>query len=421
MSGYSIIDRRKNPKGKNLPNRQRFLERVKHKIKDKLKENLSKRSITSNDSEEISVDIDSVEEPSFSYDSASGNWHHVLPGNKEYIPGDLIPKPQQGGQGRGNRAGQGSGEDEFIFSVNRDEYLNIIFEDLELPDLVKRSEKAAINWQRRRSGNSKTGAASNLDLPRSLRNSLGRRIALAFPLDRRIQELENKLAETSNEEECEELKSQISELKRRRLTVAYIDPIDIRYKRYERVPVPNSQAVMFCLMDVSGSMSEGQKEIAKRFFLLLYLFLQRKYKKVSVVFIRHTDMAAEVTEDEFFYSTESGGTEISSGLALMQNIIRERFNPSNWNLYCVQASDGDNMTSDNQRVLSLMNELLPVFQYYVYNEVTNNHGDSPNFSYGDTAADLLEPLRNTHQNLEIIELGDESDVVPTFRQVFAKK
>lgn len=420
MGSYSIIDRRKNPRGKNLPNRQRFIERVKHKIQKHLKENSNKRSITSDEHEKVIIDSDGAEEPNFQYDANSGIWNHVLPGNRNFVPGDQIPKPLAQGSRQGNRAGHGDGTDGFVFDLSKDEYLDIVFEDLELPDLVKRSEKAAVNWQRRRAGSTKQGAAANLDLLKSLRNSLGRRIALAFPLDRQIQELSKALEAESDPVQRSLLEQQLADLRRRRLSVAYIDPVDIRYKRYERVPIPNSQAVMFCLMDVSGSMSEFLKELSKRFFLLLYLFLRRKYTKVDVVFIRHTDRAKAVTEQEFFYSTESGGTELSSALILMREIIREKYDPQSWNLYCVQATDGDNVPSDNEKMLATLRELLPMFQYFVYNEV---RGDGLNFGsdYSPmTAARLLEDLQSSFDNLEIISLDDIQQVVPTFRRVFAR-
>lgn len=417
MSSYNIIDRRKNPSGKNLPNRQRFIERAKHKIRERIKDTFNKRSITDDANEQIT--IDGIDEPNFNYDTSSGHWHHVLPGNKKYIPGDTIPKPIHNPSGGGSKAGKGEGEDNFVFELNKDEYLNILFEDLELPDLVKRNEKNIVSWQRRRSGTSKSGSISNLDLVKSLKNSLARRIALAFPIERKIKELEELLLTIEDEKQKKDILQEISELKIRRLSIAYIDPLDIRYKRYERIPISNNQAVMFCVMDVSGSMSESQKEIAKRFFLLLYLFLQRKYNKVDIVFIRHTDSAKEVTEEEFFYGTESGGTEISTGLSLMKQIITDRYNTAVWNLYCVQATDGDNISSDNDMMMNLMNELLSDFQYYVYSEITPTNSGS-GYTVGATVLDMLGLLTTHHKNLKLIKLNNVTDVVPTFRETFGK-
>lgn len=417
MANYHIIDRRKNPSGKNLPNRKRFIDRAKEKIKERLKDNFNKRSISNEGNEEIIIDIDGIDEPNFSYDLNSGEWNYILPGNKTYVPGDKIQKPKEGGSKRGG-AGKGESEDSFVFSVNREEYLNILFDDLELPDLIKQSQKNAVAWERRRAGYSKSGPASKLDLPRTLRGSLSRRIALGVPLDRNIKELSEQLAAESDNNKKDQILKELEILINRRAGIAYIDPVDVRYKRHELVPMPNSQAVMFCIMDVSGSMGEREKEISKRFFLLLYLFLQRQYRRVDIVFISHTDTAKEVTEEQFFYSIGSGGTEISSSLILLKNIIQDRYSPFSWNLYCVQSSDGDNITSDNKNVENCLQKLLPVFQYYVYNEIS---GPQQSLYERETIYGTFNAMKPLHKNLEVIQLLDISDVVPSFRRVFAKK
>ena len=131
-------------------------------------------------------------------------------------------------------------------------------------------------------------------------------------------------------------------LQRRRKVIAYIDPVDIRFNRFEPQPLPNANAVMFCLMDVSGSMGEREKDLAKRFFVLLHLFLKRRYERTDIVFIRHTHEAQEVDEETFFYSTQSGGTVVSTALEEMRRIIEERYPSREWNIYAAQASDGDN-------------------------------------------------------------------------------
>ena len=138
----------------------------------------------------------------------------------------------------------------------------------------------------------------------------------------------------------------------------YIDPLDVRYRRFEAHPKPVAQAVMFCLMDVSGSMTEHMKDLAKRFYVLLYIFLKRRYKNVEVVFIRHTHQASEVDEETFFNSPETGGTVVSTALEEMQRVINERYSPDNWNIYAAQASDGDNTASDNDKTAALLTKII---------------------------------------------------------------
>src|SRR5258707_731896 len=164
--------------------------------------------------------------------------------------------------------------------------------------------------------------------------------------------------------------AKIEALKARARRIPFIDPIDIRYRRFETVPKPVAQAVMFCLMDVSGSMSEHMKDLAKRFYMLLYVFLMRRYRHVEIVFIRHTDRAEEVDEDTFFHGPASGGTLVSSALATMHDIVRSRFRPADWNIYAAQASDGDNSYADGDVAGRLLIEkILPVTQFFAYLEV----------------------------------------------------
>ncbi len=184
---------------------------------------------------------------------------------------------------------------------------------------------------------------------------------------------------------------------RRTGLIPYIDPLDVRYRKFEPQPKPVAQAVMFCLMDVSGSMTEHMKDLAKRFYVLLYIFLKRRYKHVDVVFIRHTHQAQEVDEDTFFHSPETGGTVVSTALEEMQRVIDERYSPDSWNIYAAQASDGDNTASDNDKTASLLiNGILPVCQYYAYLEVGR---DSEHFPPGFIRRDF-GPVADLHRDLQ---------------------
>lgn len=422
MSDYHIIDRRQNPRGKNLPNRQKFLKKVKKYLKNRVRDAMNKRQITDENGESISVPIDSINEPSFDYDRNTGEWEQILPGNKNFIVGDQIKKPQSGrGGGSGREAGQGSpGEDDFKFTITRDEYLDMVFEDLELPDMVKKSEKAATVWHRIRAGFKTDGNPSQLDLIRSMKNGLGRRLALRKPVERKIEQVVEQLESDPNNPD---LLAELEQLKRKKQGIPWIDPIDIRYRRWDVKPVPNSQAVIFCLMDVSGSMGDKEKEIAKRFYLLLYLFLQRQYEKVQIVFVRHTDTAKEVGEEEFFHGQESGGTVVSSGIEMINEIIAKRFPLDAWNIYIVQASDGDNYNSDNQYCRDLLQDLLPKVQYYVYAEVREIYNMQQQMFLGPTSGlwDVMDELTDQFSQLTTIKLPSVDSVVPVFRQVFARE
>ena len=210
------------------------------------------------------------------------------------------------------------------------------------------------------------------------------------------------------------LKEEIAELRKKIENVPFIDTFDLRFKNYEKRPIPSSQAVMFCLMDVSGSMDQATKDIAKRFYVLLYLFLNRTYENVDVVFIRHHTQAKEVDEHEFFYSQETGGTIVSSALKLMKEIVADRYPANEWNIYAAQASDGDNWADDSPRCKELLvNTLLPTCQYYSYIEITRRSHQTLWHEY--------EKLESSFDNFAMKNIKTVDDIFPVFRELFQKE
>lgn len=428
---FTIIDRRLNPKGKSLANRQRFLRRAKEQVMRAVRDQASKRRISDIDAGgEIGIPTGGVSEPTLHRAMTGGIRDVVAPGNKEFVEGDLIPRPPQGGGGRGSEGSpDGDGTDEFRFVLSREEFIDLFLEDLELPDLAKRklAVTESVSWSR--AGYAVAGSPANLNLVRTMRNSLARRIALNRPkadailaLREEIDLLERKGGQA---ERLAELRGELEKLLRRAQRIPYIDPIDVRYNRFEATPKPVAQAVMFCLMDVSGSMTEHMKDLAKRFYMLLYLFLTRRYKHVDLVFIRHTHRAQEVDEDTFFYSPETGGTVVSTALEEMRRVVRERYPPDEWNIYAAQASDGDNTTSDNARTASLLTqEILPACQYYAYIEVGGDPELSPAALHmGARETDLWRTYRQLLGDgvpLAMKQVRHRRDIYPVFRELFAK-
>jgi len=334
-----IIDRRLNPGGKSLANRQRFLRRAKAQIQRAVRQTAGDRDITDLErGGEVSIPADGVREPSFRRSGEGGVHDHILPGNKRFVEGDTVDRPPGGGGG-GSAAGgdNGEGEDDFRFVLTRDEFLDLFLDDLELPDLAKRRVATVETQGLRRAGYTVTGSPVNLALLRSMRNALSRRIAMRRPKSEDLLRLQEEIDRLEEQEGPSErlvaLRLELEQLQLRTKRFPYIDPIDLRYRRFEPVAKPVAQAVMFCLMDVSGSMTEHMKDLAKRFYMLLYIFLTRRYKHVEIVFIRHTHEAKEVDEETFFNSPETGGTVVSSALREMQRIVEERYSPDAWNIY----------------------------------------------------------------------------------------
>jgi len=415
-----LIDRRPNAKNKSTVNRQRFIRRYKKQIKKAIAEQIGKRSVTDMEKgENVSIPSRDIKEPTFR-NGDGGVRDRVFPGNKDFVTGDKIKRPQGGAGGQGGRRASDSGEgnDDFMFEISKDEYMDILFDGLELPNLKKNQLKKMTKTKTVRAGYTTDGVPTNINIVRSLRSAMARRIALASNPKAQKRELEEKLAILMDEKprpeaEIMRLQKEIDALEERIKKIPFIDTFDLRFNNYAQRPDPTSQAVMFCIMDVSGSMDQATKDMAKRFIILLYLFLTKSYKDVDVVFIRHHTQAKEVDEQEFFYSQETGGTIVSSALKLTDEIIKERYPPNEWNIYAAQASDGDNWNDDSPLCGKLLSQsLLPLVRYFAYVEITQRDHQSLWHTY--------EKLLSQFDNFAIQHIQEQSDIYPVFREFFRK-
>ncbi|MGN1288260.1 MAG: YeaH/YhbH family protein [Bradyrhizobium sp.] len=414
-----IVDRRLNPGSKSLENRQRFLRRAKALVQGAVKKSSQDRDIKDVlEGGEVTIPLDGMDEPRFRREG--GTRDMVLPGNKKFVEGDWLQRPNQSG-GKGSGAGEGDSEDAFRFVLSREEFVDLFLDDLELPDLAKRKLAETESEGLQRAGYATSGSPANISISRTVSRALARRVALRRPRKDDIEALEAELAECDDDTRRRELLTLLEALKAKAKRIPFIDPIDIRYRRFETVPKPVAQAVMFCLMDVSGSMSEHMKDLAKRFYMLLYVFLKRRYKHVEIVFIRHTDRAEEVDEDTFFHGPASGGTLVSSALVAMNDIVRARFRPADWNIYAAQASDGDNMTSDSGLTgLLLTDKILPVCQFFAYLEV----GEAANYTFDmpdSSLWTLYERLRNDGAPLSMRKVSERGEIFPVFQDLFKRR
>jgi len=217
-----------------------------------------------------------------------------------------------------------------------------------------------------------------------------------------------------NELKVKQLQEEIELLLIRIKTIPFIDTYDLKFNQFSPQPKPVSQAVMFCIMDVSGSMGQATKDIAKRFFILLYLFLSRSYEKTDVVFIRHHTMAKEVDEEEFFYSRESGGTIVSSALKMVRDIVQDRYPTEDWNIYAAQASDGDNWIDDNIICRDLLlNSIMPYLQYYAYVEIHNQQHQEMWHEY--------QKVQDTYESFAMKQIRNLEEIYPVFHELFKRQ
>ena len=420
-----IIDRRLNGKHKSSVNRQRFLRRYREHIRKAVEEAVNQRSIQDLDrGEQITIPKRDIHEPNFGHGSG-GKGSIVHPGNKEFATGDRIPKPEGGsgqGAGQGNASNQGEGEDDFVFQISQEEFLDFVFEDLALPNLVRKDLKEIKEFSIKHAGIVSEGTPSKLNIVRSMRNAYARRMVMSSGSRKKLAEAEAereallKLADSPEEKaKIAWLDEQIELFRQKIERTPFLDTYDLRYNHHVKEPRPSSKAVMFCIMDVSGSMTQETKNVAKRFFILLYLFLNRNYEKIDVVFIRHHTSAKEVTEEEFFYSRETGGTIVSSALKLMEKIVKDRYSPDQWNIYAAQASDGDNWDDDSRICRQLMEEeIVDLVQYFTYIEITPREHQSLWHAY--------EQVQTNHpKNFAMRHIVDVGDIYPVFRDLFQRR
>jgi uncharacterized protein len=414
-----VVDRRQNPKSKSLGNRQRFLRRVKTHMRKAFTDSIRNRKIADLEGgQEVSISSKDLHEPTFHHDSNVGHRDYVLPGNHEYRPGDVIEKPGGGGRGRGaSGSADGDGEDSFVFALTSDEFLDLFFEDLELPNLAKKKLKSMASPSWVRAGYAVDGSPQRLNKRETMRRSLARRIALGRPTVKDVEALQKELQqaiEAGDAEAIDQTRKRILEQQARMRAVPYLETVDLRYSRIERVPKPTTQAVMFCLMDTSASMTEQLKDLAKRFYMLLHLFLKRHYKAVELVFIRHTYTAQEVDEETFFHGRETGGTVVSSALEEMMRVVKQRYPLDDWNIYAAQASDGHNFDHDMGLTLRLLQQqILPICQYYAYIEVNDDQWPGESVLW-----DGYLQLLSQHQNFAMAEVNEAADIFPVFHDLF---
>jgi uncharacterized protein len=416
----TIIDRRKNGGGKSSPNRKRFIGRIREQIKKAIPKIMDKGSVKDFSKKgTVPIPVKGINEPRLRNDPKIGKRDRIIPGNDKYYPGDTHPKPEEGGGGQGEGGGDDSpiSEDEFVVEISMEEFMDVFFEDLELPNMTKRStQPSEEEFKLQFAGQTRTGVPPRLNVVKTFKNSIGRNIGIQAFIESEIKELEKKC----EDEDCpEKIKLMLAELEELRgLEIPFIDDIDLRYDHYKLEPQPITSAVVFCIMDVSGSMGFEEKDIAKRFFVLLYYFLSRQYKHTDIVFIRHHHDAKEVNQKEFFESRENGGTVVSPALELMRKIIDERYPPDQWNIYGCQASDGDNFAHDyNNSYQVLTQKIMPITQYFAYIQI----GSGMNNTYfGNNLWNEYKKVAEMFPNFQVKAIKQVNQIEAVFREFFKK-
>lgn len=383
-----IVDRRNQKAKKVIPSKERFLDKNREAVEEAIRRVIdSQDSITdTGKNRKIKIskkDLDSNEH--ISKERTNQDLSGTSSGNKKFRTGDKVPIKEPEGGGKGSAGANSEDEnDTFQFLLSEEEFLNYYFSDLALPNFIKSKLGLSKSMKYRRVGYSPQGIRARLSIKKTFERALARKIATRAGGKKPI----------------------------------YLDDSDLRYKLIEKRPVPNTKAVMFCIMDVSASMTQDLKDLAKRFYILLYLFLKRNYEHVEVRFITHTSTAKEVTEQEFFYGQRSGGTCMSPAFELANRIIQEEYPLDTWNIYCAQASDGDNWEEDNNKMDSEFNKLLNAVQYFSYINVSVREIIGP--SSWNNRSDVMRNLAKTNKKVGYAFITSPKDVILALYKLFKR-
>lgn len=382
--------------------RRRHRELIEDSIKKNLGNIIAEESIIGKSKDKkIKIPIKGIKEFQFVYGK---NKPGVGAGNGSEKRGDKFPGEAQYASGKG-KAGNQEGEEVYETEITIEEVIRYLFDDLNLPDIDKKQLSKLEEKSYRKLGYQQKGIPPKLAKKRSVVEKIKRKQATKRAL--------KDIVEGAHEGVNNPNKNYLDEKNPLKERFAFIED-DLRYYRIKENNKRDYNAVVLCIMDVSGSMDQTKKYLARSFYFLLYQFLHLKYANVDVVFIAHTTTAKEVNEKEFFHRGESGGTYISSGYEKAIEIISERYSPSNWNVYAFHCSDGDNWSEDNKKAIESARKLCEVCNLFGYGEIVPGY-----YNVGSTIKAELQSKINS-KNFAAININKKEDVLPALKKLLSK-
>ena len=397
MTSMSVFREHKTIADRSAGDRQRHKKKIEDAIKEGVHNIVAEESIIGQDGKKkIRIPVRGIKEYRFIYGDNSQNKKVGSAPGKEVRRGQNIGKaPGSEKPGKGDKAGNEKGEEYYDVEITLEELAHYLFNDLELPELVKKNIKNITGEKWKRHGYRNDGIRPRLDKKKTAINRIKRRKA--------VERRNRALGKESDEEE--------------RFT---FHEHDLKYRHIKKDVKEASNAVIFFLMDISGSMSQEKKFLARSFYFLLYPFISARYENCEVVFVAHDTEAYEVDEEKFFKRGAGGGTMVSSGLQMVKEIIEQRFHPASWNIYCFQCSDGDNWREDTEKVLGLADEIRNLCQMFGYCQIEPRE-EMINWAAGDESklSNVYKPLVN--YNFKIVEVNSKDDIWPSFKQLLGKR
>jgi len=387
----SVFREHKTVADRSAGDRRRHKKKIDRAIKEGIHSIVAEESIIGKDGKKkIRIPVRGIKEYRFVYGDNSKN------GKVGSAPGKDVRRGQKIGnskkekqQTQGDKPGDEPGTEYYDVEITLEELADYLFSDLELPDLERKSLKKTMSEKFKRKGYRKQGIVPRLDKKKTA-----------------VQRIKRKKAAASRENFKEDDKFSFHEE-------------DLTYKHYKKSKKENSNAVIFFLMDISGSMTQNKKFMARSFYFLLYHFIRSKYNHTEIVFVSHDTTAYEVSEEQFFTRGESGGTKVSAGLVMVNDIIHQRYHPSAWNIYMFQCSDGDNWPQDTDKVLDVMGKIKNIAQLVGYCEIDTNPDVESKWFQDSKLSRVYKPLID--KKFKQAAVSSKKDVWPAFNKFFSRR
>lgn len=386
----SVFKKHESIADRSASDRRRHKQKIEKAIKEGIHDIVAEESIIGQDGKKkIRIPVRGIKEYQFIFDQGNNSKGVGSAQGKDIKKGQVIKEPKKKGSGRGKpgKPGKDEGEDYYDVEISLEELASYLFDDLNLPELAKKNTGNVFVEKIKRKGYRTKGIRARLSKKETLKNKIRRQ----------KQAIKNGTHDPESGERFP------------------FHEDDLKYKHIEITKKPITNAVIFMIMDVSGSMGKTKKFLARSFFFLLYQFIRYKYQTVELCFISHTTKASEVNEDDFFKKASTGGTYISSGLILADEILHARYNPSSWNIYTFHCSDGENWSEDNDKAIEYMSKLINISQLSGYIQITPNQ----QAIWGEEMADVFRHLES--DKFKICNIFDKNDIWPQFAKLFGGK
>jgi len=388
----SIFQRHKTVADRSAGDRARHRKKIERAIKDGIYNIVAEESIIGKEGKKkFRIPVRGIKEYRFVYGD-NGSRRVGSAQGKDVKRGQVIGKKEEKGQGQGNQAGQEKGEEYYEVELTLDQLAEYLFKDLKLPNFEKKKNTNVTSKKIKRHGYRTKGIRPRLDKKKTVIEKLKRKNKRKLIMSQ--PELNEDVDETNEFPFNEE---------------------DLRYRHYKVHEKKTSSAVIFFLMDISGSMTRQKKFLARSFFFLLYHFIRARYDQVDLVFIAHDVEAHEVTEEQFFGRGSSGGTLVSSALTMTEEIISKRYHPNSWNIYAFQCSDGDNWPTDNERAIELAKKIVQKAQFFGYCQIEPSE-ERASFIRENSLSKIYAPLIGS--NFKVAEVSNKEHIWPAFRSFF---